>query len=391
MSLRHEFVLLAQAEGACLTTLCQRFGISRKTGYKWRARYQETGVAGLTDRSRRPQHSPRQTSAAVEAQVLAERAAHPTWGGRKLRARLSQPPLLCATPPADVPADVPSASTMTAIVRRAGQLGANPAAPRSGQARAFVRFEQDAPNLLWQMDFKGHFALQTPSQRCHPLTVLDDHSRFALGVVACANEQATTVQGALTTIFERYGLPECLLSDNGSPWGGAEDPAHPWTRLTVWLLRLGIRVRHGQPYHPQTQGKDERFHRTLREDVLARQVLLSLAHAQAAFDTWRDEYNLVRPHAALGYAVPASRYQPSPRPFPAQLPPITYAAHEQVRLVRDGGRIQFQGRVYRVGRAFTGLPVAVRPTTIDGQWEVCFCQQCIASLDQRQPPPRALC
>jgi transposase InsO family protein len=386
MSLRHEFVLLAQAEGASLTSLCERFGISRKTGYKWRARYQEAGVEGLVDRSRRPQHSPRQTAAAVAAQVLAERAAHPTWGGRKLQARLSQPPHRDAPP-----AVVPSASTITAIVRRADHLGANPAAPRSGQPHAFVRFEQDAPNLLWQMDFKGHFALQTLQQRCHPLTVLDDHSRFALGVVACANEQATTVQRALTAIFERYGLPECLLSDNGSPWGGAEDPAHPWTRLTVWLLRLGIRVRHGQPYHPQTQGKDERFHRTLREDVLARQVLLTLAHAQAAFDTWRDEYNLVRPHAALGYAVPASRYQPSPRPFPTQLPPITYAPHDQVRQVREGGRMQFQGRVYRVGRAFTGLPVAVRPTTTDGQWEVYFCQQPIATLDQRQPPPLPMC
>lgn len=369
MSLRDEFVWLARAEGANRTRLCQRFGISRKTGYKWLARAQED-PAGLADHSRRPHICPQQTSAAVEARVVAERVAHPTWGGRKLRARLCQQGL----------SGVPSASTITAILARHALLG-----PGAGEPRAWQRFEHPAPNLLWQMDFKGHFALQTTGQRCHPFTVLDDHSRFALGLVACRDEQTATVQAALTALFTRYGLPERLLADNGSPWGGAEDPAHPWTRLTVWLLRLGIAVSHGRAYHPQTQGKEERFHRTLREELLARRVLLTLAQAQQAFDTWRDEYNLIRPHAALGDAVPASRYQPSPRPFPASLPPLSYETSDQVRMVHDGGRITFHGRTYRVGQAFTTFPVAVRPTDQDGHWCVYFATHPIASLDERSP------
>jgi hypothetical protein len=223
------------------------------------------------------------------------------------------------------------------------------------------------------------------------LPVLDNHSRYAVGLVACANEQTATVQQALTGIFQRYGLPERLLMDNGSPWGGSEDPAHPWTVLTVWLLRLGVAVSHGRPRHPQTQGKDERFHRTLHEEVLTRQVFLSLAHAQTAFDRWRDEYNLLRPHAALAYAVPASRYQPSPRPFPASLPPISYDdAPDAIRRVQPGGRIRWRGRLYRVGRAFVGLPVAVRPTATDGCWQVYFSTQPIATLDARLPTPEDL-
>jgi transposase InsO family protein len=319
MSLRQEFVTLAHGESVNFRDLCRRFGISPKTGSKWVRRSRQGGDAALADRSRRPHHSPGRTAAATEQAVLALRARHPAWGGRKLRARLQ----------ALGQADVPAARTITAILGRHGLLGG-----RAGQPRDFVRFEQAAPNDLWQRDFKGHVGL-ADGRRCHPLTVLDDHSRFALGLRACADEQGATVQRELTELFGVYGLPGRMLMDNGSPWG--DDPDNPYTPLTVWLLRLGVRVTHGRPYHPQTQGQDERFHRTLQAEVLTGGPFADLAAAQRRFDAWRAVYNLERPHEGLGLQVPARRYRPSPRPFPEALPPVAYGPADVVRRVQEGG------------------------------------------------------
>jgi transposase InsO family protein len=264
---------------------------------------------------------------------------------------------------------------MTAILQRHGQI-APEAAP---QHTAWQRFEHDAPNRLWQMDFKGHFALL--AGRCHPLTVLDDHSRFAVGLQACGDETGRTVQSRLTACFRRYGLPEALLVDNGPPWGS--DAAHPYTPLTAWLRRLGVRVSHGRPYHPQTQGKDERFHRTLKAEVLGTRVLRDLAQCQRAFDRWREVYNLQRPHEALAMAVPASRYRVSPRAFPEVLPPIEYGPADLVRKVADGGELSYRNRTFRVGKAFRGYPVALRPTLVDGVLDVFFCHQKVAQINLR--------
>jgi transposase InsO family protein len=362
MSLRLEFVRLAAGEGANIRGLCRRYGISPSTGYKWLVRYQAGGAEALVDQSRRPERSPTRTEAAVEAQVLALRAKHPTWGGRKLAARLEVP-------------DVPHPNTITAILRRHGQLRSGPDGPR----RPWQRFERERPNQLWQMDFKGHISLGAGGGRCHPLTVLDDHSRFAVGLDACADETDVTVRGRLTRLFQRYGLPDQLLMDNGPPWGGG--PAPTWTVLTVWLLRLGIGVSHGRPRHPQTQGKDERFHRTLKADLLQGRVFGDLPTAQRAFDTWRDQYNLERPHEACGLAPPVTRYQPSSRPFPDPLPPIEYPADAQIRLVHDKGEVWVNGHRYLVGKAFRTLPVALRPTAHDGRVDVFFSRHRIASID----------
>lgn len=367
MSLRHEFVALASREGANVRELCRRFGISPTTGYKWLGRHRAEGAAGLVDQSRRPRRSPARTGEGVEQAVLELRRACPAWGARKLRARLL----------ALGHEGVPSASTITAILRRHGALDPGEA-PKH---RPWQRFEHDAPNALWQMDFKGHFA--TLRGRCHPLTVLDDHSRFALAVEACPDERAATVQGRLAAIFRRYGLPARMLMDNGAPWGDAWDQPH--TVLTVWLLRLGIAVSHGRPAHPQTQGKEERFHRTLRAEALRERTFADLADCQRRFDRFRDAYNLERPHEALGLATPASRYRPSPRPFPEPLPPIAYAPGDLVRTVQRDGEIHLHGRVHQVGKAFRGQPVALRPTADDATLEVYFCHHRIAALDLRRP------
>lgn len=366
-SLRQEFVTMVQHGTVTVSEVCRRFRVSRKTGYKWLARFAAQGAVGLADRSRRPQSSPWRTPAAMEATVIALRDAHPAWGGRKLRRRLQ-----------DVGyREVPAPSTLTAILHRHGRIEA----AESLQHTAFTRFEHAAPNQLWQMDFKGHVALDRG--RCHPLTVLDDYSRFNTLLRACANEQGETVQNALTETFRRYGLPERMTMDHGSPWGA--DPAHPLTTVTVWLIRLGIRVGHSRPYHPQTQGKDERFHRTLAVECLRAQPLRDLAHCQGHFDRFRQIYNFERPHEALGLAVPASRYQPSPRAFPAVLPPIEYGPGDAVRKVQGKGEIHYGGRVFRLSRALHGYPVALRPTTADGRLAVYFCHHHVAEIDLRCP------
>lgn len=371
MALREEFVALAAVEGANGRALCRQFQVQSATAYKWLGR----AAAGeaLTDRSRRPHTSPRRTPAALEAAILALRDAHPTWGGRKRAARLT----------ALGQRAVPSASTITAILERHGRI--RPEA--SAQARAFTRCEHEAPNRLWQMDCKGPVPLAAGAGRCHPLTVLDDHSRFALGLEACANEQAATVQDRLTTIFRRYGLPDRILCDNGAPWGDAGDQPH--TILTAWLLRIGIAVSHGRPYHPQTQGKDERFHRTLKAEVLSGPPFPHLAASQEAFDRWRTVYTCERPHQALGLVPPASRYRLSDRPFPTVLPPVEYGPDDQRRSVQPTGLISFQGQLWRVGKAFRGQVVAVRPTTTAGRFDVYFCAQHLTTLDLSAGPPHA--
>ena len=354
MQSRLEFVREAEREVVSVAELCRRFGISRSTGFAYLRRHREQGAEGLQDCSRRPKASPRKSSAAIEAQVVALRQAHPRWGGRKLARRLR-----------DMGVEgVPSASTVTEILRRHELI--DPA--EAAKHRAFQRFERTAPNELWQMDFKGHFALDRG--RCHPLTVLDDHCRYSVGLFACGDERQETVQGHLTSLFRRYGLPEALLCDNGSPWGGGGETSY--TALEVWLMRVGVRMLHGRPYHPQTQGKDERFHKSLDIEVLQAARYADLTSCQTAFDAWRRIYNDERPHEALRLAVPSSRYQPSARSYSELLAAPEYYTTDQVRRVAADGSIGFDGRRIRLSQGFAGLDVAVRQTSEDGVWHVYF-------------------
>jgi len=362
MSLRQEFVALAMQQGVNVRELCRRFGVSPKTGYKWLSRFAARGTAGLCDESRRPHRSPTHTAQAVEQVIVELRDRHPSWGARKLCRRLH-----------DVGwRQVPAPSTVQAILVRHGRI--EPA--ESAKHTAWQRFEHALPNALWQMDFKGHFAIA--AGRCHPLTVLDDHSRYNLCLQACADEQGHTVQSHLTHSFRRYGLPLRLLIDNGPPWGDSSD--NPYTPLGAWLIRLGIRLCHSRPYHPQTLGKDERFHRTLKAEVL-REAFADLPSVQRRFDRWRMIYNFERPHEALGMQTPARRYTPSARSFPETLPPIEYAPGDIVRQVQRPGYLCYRSRRFRMSKAFLGYPVALRPTTVDGVLEVFFCHQKIAQID----------
>lgn len=361
---RHEFVLQALQDGANIRELCRRYHYAPATAYKWIARFEAGGLAALSDQSRCPHTSPTRTAAAVEAAVIAVRDHHPSWGGRTLHDFLVQQGL----------EGVPAPSTITNILRRQGRLPAAPVRPR-----AYTRFERDAPNDLWQLDFMGHRPLA--QGRVHPLTLLDDHSRFGLALEACANERGATVTTVLTTCFRRYGLPWALLTDNGPPWGTLGHPGI--SRLEAWLIRLGIRVLHGRPAHPQTQGKIERWHGTVGREVFGAQPFADCAAAQVAFDQFRSCYNTERPHQALNGAVPASRYTPSPRSFPEVLPAIDYDPDDVIRIVRQKGEISVHGHRFYISEGLAGLPVALRPTVIDGHYAVRFCQHEVTVIDLR--------
>lgn len=281
MSLKHEFVLLARQEGANRRELCRRFEISPQTGYKWLQRFAQEGAEGLHERSRRPVSSPAISSADVEQAVVALRRQHSAWGGRKISRRL-----------ADLNSAEVAPSTVTAILHRHGLISAL----ASETATHWTRFERDEPNALWQADFKGHF--ETAQGRCSPLTMIDDHSRFNVALHACAKTTTEVVQTQMQRVFGLYGLPVQINFDNGAPWGSPKAPGQ-LTELGVWLIRLGVVVSHSRAYHPQTNGKDERFHRSLDVEALQGRSFETLAKVQAALDRWRAVYNHERPHHAL--------------------------------------------------------------------------------------------
>jgi len=363
MSLRIQFIHEAELKETTFTALCKSYCISVKTGYKWLNRYHEQGVDGLNDLSRKPHNSPHRIASDIVEQILSLRHQYPRLGGRKIHFMLRRRGVT----------SVPAPSTITDILRRNGLI--DPVEAK--KHKAFIRFEHELPNQLWQMDFKGHFALD--EGRCHPLTVLDDHSRFCVGLLACPNERGSIVQKQLTAVFRRYGIPQRMTMDNGAPWG--KDAVHRLTKFTVWLIRLGIKVSHSSPYHPQTQGKDERFHRSLKVELLNYRLIGNMEQAQHEFDEWLDFYNFQRPHEALDMLVPNDRYKPSDKIFPESLPKIEYQESDSVRKVQANGEIHFRGHIFRISYALHGYPVAVRQTDQDGIFDVFFCNERVKCIN----------
>jgi len=364
MDQRREFVRLFQQLDVNRRELCRRFGISPKTAYKWLARAGVESKDWAQDRSRRPRKSPARSTAKLETAVLEIRDAHPVWGARKIRRCLQ-----------DEHKRIPAASTVHAILARHDRI------PPPSQPPQYTRFEHPAPNDVWQMDFKGRFPLGD-RQMCHPLTMVDDHSRYALCLQACSNEQAETVQQHLERTFHRYGLPGAFLVDNGVPWGTCS-PVR-WTRLRVWLLKLGVEVIYARPHHPQTKGKNERFHRTLKAEVLSMRTFKTSRELQTAFDRWRHVYNNERPHQSLGQNVPASRYRPSHRSLPSKLREPEY---EEGAILRKAGSVKanicFGNRRWHMPDAFRGELLAVKPLDADGKFAVFFGAYQIACIDIR--------
>ncbi len=362
MSMKEEFIKRALSQTVNFSQLCQEFKISRKTGYKWLNRYTEEGILGLVEHSKRPIVCPDQTSNEMVDLILEIQKQYPAWGGRKLRQVLIN----------QGHQDLPCEKTFNRLLSKHREIYIQK------PVKAFIRFERSQPNELWQMDFKGHFQIE--EGRCHPLTILDDHSRFSICLKACLSESEACVRQALEDCFRQYGLPDAMTMDNGSPWKGS--PPFRLSRLTVWLMRLGIKVSHSRPYHPQTQGKDERFHRTLKEEVLKFYQFKNLADIQQRFDEWREVYNCIRPHDGINLQCPAQRYKPSLKLFPERLEPLEYPFADEIRKVGVCGTISFKDKAYFVGEHLSKEYVGLVEKE-EGTFDVYFATTKIQRLNLR--------
>lgn len=364
MSIKEKFIAAALEKKVAFADLCNVFKISRVCGYKWLKRYQEMGQEGLKEQSRRPHSSPYKTCNTLEKQILSVREQHPAWGARKIYAYLTHRGVL----------SLPDPSTITRILHRYEKVSRE----ESQKRQAFIRFEYEEPNQLWQMDFKGHFAMSTG--RCNPLTILDDCTRFSLILRACENQQESVVKSALIDAFREYGMPEKMTMDNGAPWGNGST-VNGYSRLEIWLICLGIHVSHSRPFHPQTQGKDERFHRSLKEELLKRKQFTDLIEAQRCFDEWRQCYNEERPHEALGMHPPKSKYKTSPRQYPEKAPKIEYEMGAIVRRVSNKGTIIYEGEKYYISESMKGLPVKLVEEKQKDIVEVYLCTKRVKEID----------
>lgn len=354
MSQKLAFIQAVTEARKSFKQICEDFKISRQTGYKTLRCYQLKGKEGLVALSKAPHSSPGKTHRDVEENIISLRVEHPTWGARKIHAYLKLQLSSC-----------PSVSTISNILKRKGYIHIEESLKR----KKLIRFEREYANDLWQLDFKGKFLLET-REWCFPLTVIDDYSRFSLGLKSCANEKMETVFKHLYAIFSEYGLPNQINVDNGHPWGNSS--LFPHTRLTVWLMRLGIKVTHSRPRHPQTNGKIERFHRTLKKDVISTNSIRHFDHAQQLFDDWREIYNYKRPHEAIGMLPPIARYKPSVKTIPNTLPVCEYEQGAIVRKVRGNGAVSFKNTDFLVGGAFRGLNVQIKHDEIQKVVEVYF-------------------
>lgn len=364
---RRDLIVLLSG-GMSLSEASRRCNVSRETARFWRDRFAEGGIDALNDLSRRPHSSPGRTDARVEKAVVRLRTRFPAWGGRKIAAVLLNDGFGRIAP-----------STVTDILRRNMLLGE--CTPRPV---CVGRFERSRPNELWQMDYKSPF-VTADGRGWHPLTIIDDHSRYALAVRWCKDQTLTTLLPQLRRCLRVYGLPEQILCDNGSPWRG-DDPEGRLSRCEIWLMDRGVEMIHGRPRHPQTQGKDERFHRTLDVELLQGRTFADGGAAMRATERWRDVYNHRRPHDALDMKVPAQRYSASPRPFVDRPQPWDYSPDDAVRRVWKPGRLSFCGRTFRVGKALEGRDVGVRPTDRDGVYEVRYRKLLVRRIDLRAAP-----
>lgn len=361
---KEEFIRKVLAKKTTFSSICTDFDISRTTGYIILKKYKCEGFKGLEPVSRAPYKSPNKTSSKIENIILSVRAKHNTWGPKKILSNLRKKHI----------EDLPAISTIAEILKRNGCISAE----ATLKHKPLTRFERAESNELWQMDFKGQFQLAI-KESCYPLTIIDDHSRFSLCLNACKNEDIMPVKNQLIRAFSQFGLPKQINVDNGRPWGNSSIVKH--TQLTVWLLRLNIRVTHSRPKHPQTNGKLERFHRTLNEDVLRNQIINDYVHAQKLFDQWRKIYNYERPHEAIRMLVPADCYKPSLRRMPDKLEAIEYDTLATVRKVSARGAIGFLGKDFVVGKAFTGYYLEIKPNDVHGKLEFYFGKHKIQTSD----------
>jgi len=365
---RWRFVRAFESGLWAMSELCDRFAITRPTGYKWLARWRAEGDAGLADRSCVPQHCPQRTATAVIDRLVAVRAQY-GWGATKLLAvlRRRHPTVTW-----------PARSTVNAILAQRGLLRRQRPRRRALAHPGAAPLVTTGPNQVWPADFKGQFKTGD-GVYCYPLTVTDHFSRAVLLCRALPSTKTTEARRAFLALFRDVGLPEAIRTDNGAPF--ASTGLHGLSPLNVWWMQLGIVHQRVRPGYPQGNGTHERMHRELKRETAMPAAATARAQ-QRRFDAFRRRYNEERPHAALGQCTPSSRWQPPTRRLPARIAPPEYPAHVQVRRIRANGEVRFRGQRAFVTKVLCGADIAFEEIS-DGVWNVIYYRSILGRFDER--------
>lgn len=355
--LHEEFVKAARQGDKKFKYLCQEYDISRKTGYKWLARYENE--ESMANRSSKPHQSPGRTPEAIERAIVSARYEHPGWGAAKLHDIVSAMGI-----------SAPSVRTINNILKRNGCINKEESLKHKG----YIRFERGSCNELWQSDFKGDFPLQDGS-RCFPLTILDDHSRYAIRVEAKLRIEG--VKDSFEAAFREYGMPKEVLTDNGGCFAGFKSG---YTQFERWLMDHDILPIHGRVMHPQTQGKIERFHRSMKDELLKWEEFKTLDDIGNALKAWRHEYNHKRPHEALGMKKPADVYIRSTQEYEEKVPTYEYSGIWHMCKVNNWGYLRYMDFRIFLSETFADTYLEVRSTE-EGVLQVCYRNFVIADID----------
>lgn len=369
MDERVQFIGDYQRQRCTMTALCDRYGVSRKTGYKWVARYEAEGAAALAARSSRPGHSPQATAAGIVTAIVAMRERYPTWGGKKIIARLGEKHPRWT---------MPAISTANDILHRHGLVTPRRRRRAVGHP-GYHPTVATAPNDVWTTDFKGEFRT-ADAQLCYPLTLCDAFSRYLL---TCRGLRAPTTAGAFAAFqcaFREYGLPTVIRSDNGQPF--AAPSLGRLSRLSVWWIRLGIRPELIEPASPYQNGAHERMHRTLKAET-TRPAAADLARQQRRFGRFQRIYNRERPHEAIAQRPPARLYTTSARTLPRRLPPLEYPGHYERRRVDAAGAIAWHSQPMTISRVLIHEHIGLEPID-DGLWDLHFGPIRLGRFDERR-------
>lgn len=341
VTMREEFVNRVLSHEKSKAELCREYGISRSTGDKWIERY--LNGQPLCDQSRAPHIVGNKTNDEVEKFIVEYRKKYPAIGATKIHRMLRDEGIT----------DIPCPRTINDIFKRNGLITKE----ASQIATPYVRFEKSEPNEMWQADFKGHFAMRN-GVRCHPLDIIDDCSRFSLCCAPLAGETYIEVRQQMEHIFLKYGMPFSFLCDNGTPWGTSQSTG--FSRFEVWFMELGILTLHGRIFHPQTQGKEERFNGSLTREFLKYESFEDFEDAKIKLDKYRDFYNTKRPHYALNLDTPAKHYHPSERAYTPDISEWEYSDEYKLRKVKESGYVTIRNQGYYLSEAFSGKTIAVK-------------------------------
>ena len=357
--IRKEFVLAAEKTNN-FSSLCREFGVTRRTGYKWLERY-EKGCE-LKERSRKPNLIANKTPETVEQIILALRSENPGWGAKTIKKVLEN----------HGHKNIPCVKTVNNILDRNGCI----LKEESEKRHKYIRFQREHCNELWQTDFKGDFELNN-GNRCYPLDIIDDCSRYLIKIVPSANTKNVVIP-AFENAFSEYGMPLSVLSDNGGQFAGFKQG---YTQFEKWLMCLDILPIHCRIKHPQTQGKIERFHRTIKDELLKYKSFENIEHANTEIQAWREKYNNIRPHEALNMLTPSDVYIKSNRQYTGIIKPYEYSGEYPVLKVNCKGYISFEFQRLYFSETFIGEYIEFRPNPLGDSFYACFRNFRIAEFD----------